>query len=173
LFIDVKFTKKTSAHYEYRYSNRNELTLCPFRADVSVVDSFVWDKRPTNATKESGTSLDHCTRFLPARISPGQPVVLQRLCVVWICIMSAGGPDASVTVLGVKLESRNLIHDDGLQNQLMQILQVLADFSLQFKEVDKRLEAQGVQFRELRSFAESARLLVVSLVWMPHRNAKV
>ena len=55
----------------------------------------------------------------------------------------------TVTLHGVKLESRNLIQTHGLDKHLSQVLELLADFALQFKEVDRKMEEQGKQFTEL------------------------
>lgn len=57
---------------------------------------------------------------------------------------------SQMSLLGIRLDSRNMIKTDGLQVQLMQMLQLMAEFTLQFKEVDKRLEQNSAQIRELR-----------------------
>jgi hypothetical protein len=58
--------------------------------------------------------------------------------------------DSHMALLGVKLDSRNLLNSNGLQVQLMQILQLLAEYGLQFKEHDKRIDENHTQIRELK-----------------------
>eukprot|EP00802_Teleaulax_amphioxeia_P004819 Tamp_04823.p2 GENE.Tamp_04823~~Tamp_04823.p2 ORF type:complete len:241 (+),score=79.18 Tamp_04823:32-724(+) len=62
-----------------------------------------------------------------------------------------------MALLGVKLDSRNLLNSDGLQVQLMQILQVLAEYGVQFKEHDKRIDQNLTQIRELNTQLKAAR----------------
>jgi hypothetical protein len=58
--------------------------------------------------------------------------------------------DSHMALFGVKLDSRNLLNSNGLQVQLMQILQLLAEYGLQFKEHDKRIDENHTQIRELK-----------------------
>ena len=62
-----------------------------------------------------------------------------------------------MALLGVKLDSRNLLNSDGLQVQLMQILQVLAEYGVQFKEHDKRIDQNLTQIRELKCVPAAGR----------------
>jgi len=69
-----------------------------------------------------------------------------------------------MALLGVKLDSRNLLQTDGLQVQLMQMLQLMAEYGLQFKEIDKRIEQNSVQLRELKSVHASRTIRLCSCV---------
>jgi len=63
----------------------------------------------------------------------------------------ANSLDCHMSLLGVKLDNRNLVQTDGLQVQLMQMLQLMAEYGLQFKEIDKRIDQNVVQIRDLKS----------------------
>ena len=78
--------------------------------------------------------------------------------------MSTSDIESHMAILGVKLDSRDLLKTDGLQVQLMQILQLMAEYGLQFKEVDKRLEQNTSQIRDLKSvfhYTEGIRVFLV------------
>ena len=61
----------------------------------------------------------------------------------------AGAVDESrMALLGVSLNSNNLIHSKGLQVQLLQMLELMAEFSSQFKEIDRKIEKNDAKVRE-------------------------
>jgi hypothetical protein len=61
----------------------------------------------------------------------------------------AGAVDESrMALLGVSLNSNNLIQSKGLQVQLLQMLELMAEFSSQFKEIDRKIEKNDAKVRE-------------------------
>lgn len=72
--------------------------------------------------------------------------------------------DSHMALLGIKLDSRNLLQSDGLQVQLMQMLQLMAEYGIQFKEIDKRLEQNSSQLRELKLVTQKS--LADDVVWI-------